>query len=729
MGSFLVIDVLSRGLSKLVEQGKLDLIKGTRNSFVPSHTLYADDIMIFCKGKLSNINALLSLFNQYSSISGQHINASKSTIYAGSISQARLAHLVQLLGFQVGSLPFIYLGVPIFKGKPKSSHLQPILDRVKIKLASWKASLLSIAGRVQLVKSVVYGMILHIIQIYSWPVSLIKDLERMIRNFIWSGDITKRKLVAVAWSKICKPANKGGLGLRSISSLNKGANLKLCWDMMNSNEDWAVLLKDRVLRKKKTITHHIFSSLWSSIKHVYPDLLFNSSWVLGDGANINFWIDSWCGDSIASLLHIPESLQVGLKATVKDFIVEGRWHFPNELLQLFPNLLQLVSHSVIPLEPKPDMLIWKSSSSGDLSFKEAYLFYVEPGNQLSWAKTIWSIDIPPTKSLLVWRLMHGKIPSDENLMIRGCNLASQCSLCCKQSESSWHLFFECDFAVQIWMWFSSIININCTFNSPYDIWSICDRGWSPQCKIVILSALICIINGIWYCRNQVRFQNRRISKHSIISSISSATYLSGTYTKKFSYNSMRDFLILKAFNICIHPSKAPMIREVLWQPPLLDWIKCNTDGAAHGSPGLSACGGIFRNSSSLCVGWFAENLGIHNAFYAELVGAMKAIELAAAHNWHNLWLETDSKLVVLAFKNSSIIPWQLSNRWSNCLVLISHMNFVVSHIFREGNQSADAIANIGLLSLEPLWNVVLPSQVREIFVRELLGFPNFRFSS
>jgi ribonuclease HI len=124
-----------------------------------------------------------------------------------------------------------------------------------------------------------------------------------------------------------------------------------------------------------------------------------------------------------------------------------------------------------------------------------------------------------------------------------------------------------------------------------------------------------------------------------------------------------------------------------------------------------------------------ENLGIQNAFYAELVGAMKAIELAVAHDWHNLWLETDSKLVVLAFKNASIVPWQLSNRWSNCLVLTSRMNFVVSHIFREGNQSADALANLGLLSLEPLWNVVLPRQVREFFVRELIGFPNFRFSS
>jgi hypothetical protein len=77
---------------------------------------------------------------------------------------------------------------------------------------------------------------------------------------------------------------------------------------------------------------------------------------------------------------------------------------------------------------KPDKLVWRPSSFGDLTFKDAYLFNVELGNQLSWAKTIWSIDIPPTKSLLVWRLMHDKTPTDENLMFRGCNLASQCSL-------------------------------------------------------------------------------------------------------------------------------------------------------------------------------------------------------------------------------------------------------------------------------------------------------------
>jgi len=63
--------------------------------------------------------------------------------------------IATMIGFKIGALPFTYLGVPIFKGKPKKSHLQPIADKVKMKLAAWKASLLSMEGRVQLIRSVV----------------------------------------------------------------------------------------------------------------------------------------------------------------------------------------------------------------------------------------------------------------------------------------------------------------------------------------------------------------------------------------------------------------------------------------------------------------------------------------------------------------------------------------------------------------------------------------------
>jgi hypothetical protein len=138
-------EVLSRSISKLVSQGSLNQIKGTRNVRVPSHSFYADDLMIFCKGNLNGLRSLKELFDNYALESGQVVNNSKSTIFSGSITQGRLAIIVQLFNFNLGSLPFNYLGVPIFKGKPKTCHLQPIADKITLKLSAWKASLLSIA--------------------------------------------------------------------------------------------------------------------------------------------------------------------------------------------------------------------------------------------------------------------------------------------------------------------------------------------------------------------------------------------------------------------------------------------------------------------------------------------------------------------------------------------------------------------------------------------------------
>jgi len=39
---------------------------------------------------------------------------------------------------------------------------------------------------------------------------------------------------------------------------------------------------------------------------------------------------------------------------------------------------------------------------------------------------------------------------------------------------------------------------------------------------------------------------------------------------------------------------------------------------------------------------------------------------AAYHKWTRLWLETGSIDAVNAFKNPSIIPLRLRNRWHNC---------------------------------------------------------------
>lgn len=269
-------DVLSRSITNLVEEGKLDLIKGTRHIPVPCHTFYADDLMIFCKGKMSGLNNLKDLFHKYALNSGQVINCSKSTIYSNSISNIRMNRTVQFLNFNIGTLPFNYLEVLIFKGKPKASHFQPVVDKICVKLSTWKASLLSMAGRVQLIRSVIQSMMMYNISLYSWPASLIKQVEQKIRNFIWSGDQDKRKLVTVAWKKICRPSSQGGLNLRSLHSLNNASNLKLYWELLNSEKAWAKLLRDRVVKNGKIIQYHIYSSLWSSIKDEYQVILENS---------------------------------------------------------------------------------------------------------------------------------------------------------------------------------------------------------------------------------------------------------------------------------------------------------------------------------------------------------------------------------------------------------------------------------------------------------------------
>jgi hypothetical protein len=394
-------EVLSRNISKLVSDGQLLPLHGPKNAYAPSHCLYADDVLVFCNGRLSNLIALKNLFTRYAMASGQVVNASKSTIYAGSIPQARVLQIALFLGFSIGTLPFIYLGVPIFKGKPKAIFLQHIADKIKTKLAAWKASLLSIAGRVQLVISVVQSMLVYSISIYSWPVSLLKDLERWIKNFIWSGDLDKRKLVTVAWKKVCRPLSEGGLGIRSLITLNEASNLKLCWDLLNSQEQWAILLKSRVIRGQSCITYHIFSSIWSGIKNEFNVVLENSSFILGNGMDILFWTDTWCGDvSLADLLHIPAHLHSNLVARVSDFIKNYQWSIPDALDQLFPLIKQVVYMVTIPLEDKSDCIAWNLLDSGCLTLKEAYIFKSSHCPQLHWTKVTWSKDIPPSKSLV-----------------------------------------------------------------------------------------------------------------------------------------------------------------------------------------------------------------------------------------------------------------------------------------------------------------------------------------
>lgn len=112
-------DVLTRAISKLVDQGRLLPMASSRGYKTPSHVLYANDILIFCRGTKRNLECLMSLFIRYSEAFGQYVSWDKYRFYSGAIPHSRLHNLSDILGFGIDHLPFMYLGVPLFRGKTR----------------------------------------------------------------------------------------------------------------------------------------------------------------------------------------------------------------------------------------------------------------------------------------------------------------------------------------------------------------------------------------------------------------------------------------------------------------------------------------------------------------------------------------------------------------------------------------------------------------------------------
>lgn len=151
--------------------------------------------------------------------------------------------------------------------------------------------------------------------------------------------------------------------------------------------------------------------------------------------------------------------------------------------------------------------------------------------------------------------MHDKLSTDKNLKIRGWNIPSIYSFCMNCTESTFHLFFDCSFALKLWSWLATMLVTTLQFTTIHDIWHLCDINWTPRCKVVIKACIINVLNVNWYRRNQARFQDNLLHWKSVVNLIISNVSLSSNNTKKTSAISMYEFTILKACKVDIHPPK------------------------------------------------------------------------------------------------------------------------------------------------------------------------------
>jgi hypothetical protein len=90
---------------------------------------------------------------------------------------------------------------------------------------------LSYIGRLELIRSVLFGMVQFWLNIFPMPDTIINQITCICRNFLWTGNTARSKSTLVAWKHICLPNDEGGLRLYDIKARNLCFIAKQLWNI------------------------------------------------------------------------------------------------------------------------------------------------------------------------------------------------------------------------------------------------------------------------------------------------------------------------------------------------------------------------------------------------------------------------------------------------------------------------------------------------------------------
>ncbi|XP_074290616.1 uncharacterized protein LOC141617331 [Silene latifolia] len=160
---------------------------------------------------------------------GLKISAAKSNAYFCGVSDQLKQEILSVSGFKEGELPLRYLSLPI-----QTTRLQ-------------KKDFECLAS------------------LFVLPKGIIQRVEATYRNFLWDGGTEYRRAPLVAWDKVCRTKEEGGLGLQDMEMWNKALVGRLV--------DWIYEGRDSVW-VKWVECNHLKGRTWSDYE---PST--NFSWV------------------------------------------------------------------------------------------------------------------------------------------------------------------------------------------------------------------------------------------------------------------------------------------------------------------------------------------------------------------------------------------------------------------------------------------------------------------
>ena len=187
---------------------------------------YADDLTVILDGSEQSLRNVVTLFNEFSAVTGLHLNVDKTTCaWIGSVwnKAAPICQELNLQWLKEGEALEL-LGIKVFADpqQTRDVNYDGRLCEIENSMTPWLQRSLTPLGRVILVKSLFLAKFVHLFAVLENPEKrYISKLESILFRFIWGKkdkikrDIAKRQFL------------EGGIGAPDVESFAKA--LKVSW--------------------------------------------------------------------------------------------------------------------------------------------------------------------------------------------------------------------------------------------------------------------------------------------------------------------------------------------------------------------------------------------------------------------------------------------------------------------------------------------------------------------
>ncbi|GKE18749.1 RNA-directed DNA polymerase, eukaryota, reverse transcriptase zinc-binding domain protein [Tanacetum coccineum] len=548
------MESLHLSFQRVVDEGLFHGIK-LHDTVNISHLFYADDAVFVGQWSDRNISTLTYVLECFYLASGLKINMSKSKIMGIHVNNDNVNRAAENLGCLVLKAPFMYLGSTVGGDMHRLSRWKDTIDRVRRRLSKWKMKMLSIGGRLTLVKSVLGSMPIFHMSLFKVPSGILKVLESIRSHFFNGHDISSKKVSWVNWNKVIASKDKGGLGVSSLYALNRGLLFKWIWRFLTQGSSlWAKVIKaiHGVDGNLGSNSKGGMKSCWSSIvtevnalANKGIDLMQFLRIKMGNGDSIRLWEDPWHEGGILKLRY-PRVYALEM---CKSITIGGKLAHPNlsDSFRRYPRggaefsqfgEFSALMHQVIRA-PMADRWMWTRNSSGEFTVASVRQFIDDKICIGGDHKTTWIRFIPNKVNIHAWKVMLNALPTKFNISRRGIQIDSIiCVNCGIGVETTNHLFFTCEMAQKV----SHLINRwwdvpDSEFDS-YASWKV----WVTNIRLPGKTKLM--FEGVynvmwwllWWYRNQKIFEAKAPNKAVFFDDVIAKSFYWCRYRSKASFS-------------------------------------------------------------------------------------------------------------------------------------------------------------------------------------------------